>query len=297
MARADWKSAPVVPRLDSRTEKQVRITLRRGKARGNRPDVLAKVGDSITQSPAFLDPLGCGQWNLGRYRGLRPTIRLFAGRSLPGRSRECRAVNSFSRDSAAALLNTTSSWALEPGAAVDPACRSGESPLACEVRLDRPTFAVILYGANDISIGVTLGGDPIPDFLTNMRAIVRAARRLGVVPVLSTLPPRAGSAEAEAMTERLNASLVPLARQLHAPLINLWRALAGLPAQGLWDGLHLSVSGWPGCAMPCNPNDCAPDCFGANFTKAGLAYGTDRRNLITLLTLRRLSALPPPHGR
>jgi hypothetical protein len=153
---------------------------------------------------------------------------------------------------------------------------------------------VILYGANDISIGLALGGDPFPDFLRNMRAIVRASRRLGVVPVLNTLPPRTGSAEAAALTERFNDGLVSLAGKLHAPLINLWRALAPLPAQGLWDGLHLSVSGWPGCSMPCDPNICAPSCFGANFTPPGLAYGTDRRNLLTLLTLRRLSALASP---
>jgi GDSL-like Lipase/Acylhydrolase family len=296
-ARADWKSAPIVPKLDAATSKQTLATLRRGRALGNRPDVLAKVGDSITQSPAFLDPLGCGQSRLGRYRGLRATVRLFAARSLPGRSQECRTVNSFSRDSAAALLRTTSWWPLDPTGAEDPACRVRESPLVCEIRLDRPAFAVILTGTNDISVGVGLGGDPIPDFLTNMRAIVRASRQLAVVPILNTLPPRTDSAQFEAATESLNEQLVDLAHELHTPLINLWRALAPLPGQGLWDGLHPSVSGWPGCSQPCNPSRCAPKCFAANFTPAGLAYGTDTRNLITLLTLRRLSALAPPRRR
>jgi hypothetical protein len=297
VARADWTSARIVPRLDAPTSKQTLATLRRADALGNHRDAFAKVGDSITQSPAFLDPLGCGQSRLGRYRGLRATIRLFATRSVPGRSQECRKVNSFSRDSAAALLRTTSWWPLDPSGAEDPACRAGEPPLACEIRLDRAAFAVILTGTNDISVCVGLGGDPIPDFLTNMRAIVRASRQLGVVPILNTLPPRTDSAQFEAATERLNEQLVGLANELHAPLINLWRALAGLPARGLWDGVHLSVSGWPGCSQPCAPNQCAPACFGANFTRAGLAYGTDMRNLITLLTLRRLAGLAPPQGR
>jgi hypothetical protein len=297
IARANWKSAPVVPRLDAATAKQTLATLRRGRRLGNRPDVLAKVGDSITQSPAFLEPLGCGQARLGSHRALRATIRLFSARSLPGRSQECRPVNSFSRDSAAALLRTTSSWALGPGGAEDRACRSGESPLACEIRLDRPAFAVILTGTNDITVGVGLGGDPIPDFLANMRAIVRASRRLGVVPVLNTIPPRTDSAQLAAATESLDEQLVGLAGELHAPLINLWRALAPLPSQGLWDGLHPSVSGWPGCSQPCNPNGCAPSCFAANFTPAGLTYGMDTRNRITLLTLQRLSALSRPHRR
>jgi GDSL-like Lipase/Acylhydrolase family len=289
-ANADWRSAPVVPRISPATEKQTERTLRRGRALGNRANVLAKVGDSITQSPAFLHPLGCGQWKLGRYHALRPTIKFFSQRGLPGRSTECRRVNSFSRNSAAALLARPSAWAIQPGGAVDPACRSGESPLACEIRIDRPSFAVILLGTNDVTIGDLLGADPTPDFVRNMRIIVRTARRLGVVPILNTLPPRTDTAQREALTEHLNANLTALARAERAPLINLWRALDRLPHRGLWDGLHLSVSGWPGCPSPCDPNLCAPNCYAANFGPAGLMYGTDMRNLITLQTLRRVSA-------
>jgi GDSL-like lipase/acylhydrolase family protein len=291
MAQADWKSGPIVPRLDARTEKQLRITLRRGKARGNRPDVLAKVGDSITQSAAFLEPLGCGQWRLGAHRALRSTIRLFSARRLPGHSRECGSVNSFSRDSAAALLQRTSSWAIGPGDTEDPACTPAESPFACEIRLTHPAYAVILLGTNDVTIGNLLGGDPVPDYLANMRTLIRTSWQLGVVPILNTVPPRTDTAQNEETTERLNGGLVALAGSLHVPVINLWRGISRLPGLGLWDTVHLNVSGWPRCASACDPNQCAPNCFAANFNRAGLRYGSDTRNLITLLTLRRLAAV------
>ena len=141
-----------------------------------------------------------------------------------------------------------------------------------------------------LTIGQSLHGDPLADFLHNMDAIVSTARWLGVAPVISTIPPRTDTAAAEASTEELNAGLWNLAATRHVPLINLWRALNPLPNHGIVsDDLHLSVSGWPGCASPCNPNTCAPNCRAANFTTAGLEYGSDMRNLITLQTLRRLS--------
>jgi hypothetical protein len=293
-AMADWKAAPVIPRLDAGARTQLSITLRRGRALGNRRDVLAKVGDSISWSPAFLQPLGCGQSRLAGHRALRSTIRLFSRRPLPGKSVECAAVNSLSRASAATKPLMPSSWPLQPGGADNPACSSTETPLACEIRVVRPAYALILLGTNDVTYGNIFNADPLPEFLADMRAIVRSTRRRGVVPVLSTLPPRTDTS-AETTTERLNAGLVPLADALHAPLINLWRALAPLPQAGLFDGIHLSVSGWPGCAAPCDPSFCEPSCFAANFGPAGLRYGSDRRNLITLLTLRRLAvAVPGP---
>jgi hypothetical protein len=131
-----------------------------------------------------------------------------------------------------------------------------------------------------------------------MSQIVSTARALGVIPILTTIPPRNDTAAAEASTEEANAALWQLAADRHVPLINLWRAIAPLPNHGLTaDRLHLSVSGWPTCASPCDPNTCAPACRAANFTTAGLAYGNDTRNLITLRALRRLSLIVPAPRR
>jgi GDSL-like Lipase/Acylhydrolase family len=293
-SQAGWKGAPVIPKLEGHTRANVLATLARGGRLGNRPDVFAKVGDSLTQSATFAQPLGCGRWTAGAHRGLTRTVRRYAERRLPGTSSYCRPVNSFSRNSAAALARQTSYWPLQRGASPDPSCRAAETPLACEIRRTRPAFALILLGSNDVALALALGRDPLPGFIANMRRMVRRSRALGVVPVLTTIPPQSRD-EAENSVERLNAALHRLAARRGVALLNLWRVLAPLPNAGLAaDGLHLSVYGGPGCVGPCDPNTCAPACEPANFTTAGLGYGADARNLVTAVLLRRLSRLQPP---
>ena len=55
---AAFQSLPVVPVIDSAMTARLQSILAQGQQRGNRPDVFAKVGDSITFSPYFLDALG-----------------------------------------------------------------------------------------------------------------------------------------------------------------------------------------------------------------------------------------------
>ena len=282
------RDAPVISKIDQPTRAKLITTLRRGERLGNRADVFAKVGDSLSQSPAFAQPLGCGRWMPGSHRSLRRTVRRFAARALPGKSSYCRRVNSFSRNSAATLARQTSHWPLEPGASQDPSCRPAETPLVCEIRRTRPGYAVILLGSNDVKLGVALGLDPLPSFVANISHLVGAARSRGVVPVLTTIPPQADE-RAEAAVEQLNNALQMLAQRRGLPLLDLWRALSGLPNRGLSeDGLHLTVYGGP-CAGTCDPNTCAPACQPANFSAAGTRYGMNVRNLTTVALLRRLS--------
>jgi hypothetical protein len=291
IACADWRSAPVVPKLDAATRSRTIATLVTGRRLGNRADVFAKLGDSISQSAFFLEGLGCARWTPGKHRALSVTIRYFARRRLAGASSECDVVNSFSRNSAATLAFTPASWALEAGGSADPSCHSGETPLACEIRIDRPAYALLLFGTNDVTIGTGTTVHTLPQFMASMRAIVAGARRLGVVPILSTIPPRGGDATSESWTERFNAALVRLAGARRVPIINLWTALQGLPNHGLSpDLLHPSVFGSP-CEGLCDPQSCEPGCQAANFTSAGLAYGYDVRNLISLRTLGRLRGI------
>jgi hypothetical protein len=291
-ASAGWKGAPLVPKLTGHAPAATLATLRRGARLGSRADVFAKAGDSLSSSGAFAQGLGCGRWNPGRYPRLRRTVRLFAARRLPGTSTYCDRVDSFSRDSAATSPGRISRWALEVGASADPSCGAQETPLACEIRLIRPAHAVILFGTNDVALALGLGGDPLPGFISSIRRMIATSRAQGVVPLLTTIPPRTDDPSAEAPVERLNAGLTQLARRRGVPLINLWRALYPLPAHGLdAKGLHLSVFGGPQCAGPCDPSTCAPLCEPANFTPAGLRYGYNVRNLATLLALARLSSL------
>src|SRR5262245_27564469 len=101
-ARADWTTAPVVPELNPAIARAIAATRRRGAARARHPNVFAKVGDSISRTPSFLEGLGCGEWRPGRHSALRSTVGYFGSGRLRGASSQCsRRVNSFSRDSAA----------------------------------------------------------------------------------------------------------------------------------------------------------------------------------------------------
>jgi hypothetical protein len=291
-AAAGWKRAPVVPKIDDASRAALVTTLRRGARLGNRADVFAKVGDSHTESAAFAQGMGCGRWSPGRFKDLMDGVRRFSARTLPGASTLCPVVNSFSRNSAAARRGRPAEWAVLPGVSAHPACAPEETPLSCEIRVTRPAYALILFGTNDVALAEALGFDPLPYFLANMRRIISTARRLGVAPIVSTIPSRAAASGDGAAIERLNAGLHRLARARRVPLVNLWRALNPLPNRGLSsDGLHLSVFGGPECTQVCDPSTCAPACRPASFTRAGLRHGYNVRNRITAALLTRLAKL------
>ena len=209
----------------------------------------------------------------------------------------CGRVDSFSRNSAAALASKSSYWPLQRGVPPDPSCDPTETPLSCEIRLTRPAYAVILVGSNDLALAWALGTDPLPGFIANIRSMVHAAKARGAVPVLTTSPPQSGG-RAEVALERLNSAIYRLAKRRGAPLQDLWRALMPLPNAGLaTDGLHLSVYGGPVCMGPCDPSACAPRCEPANFTPAGLQAGSNVRNLATVAMLRRLWRLDRTRNR
>lgn len=293
-ASAAWQSAPVVPRIDGELAQAARKTLRRGSARGNRRTVFAKLGDSLTQAPAFLQQAGCGPLPDSAPAS---TVSLFRRTSLPGGSAECGRVNSFSRNSASALVFRPAVWAVESGGSTDPECRPSETPLACEVRLIRPSYALVLFGTNDVTIMAAAGGDSSEDYLQAMASITRELRRRGVVPILTTIPPRTDDADAERLTELFNAGLVRLASEMRVPLINLWRALEPLPNHGISsDDLHLSLYGGPECTGLCDPRACSPACSSVEFGPEGLRYGYNKRNLVTIRALRRLERLARNKG-
>jgi GDSL-like lipase/acylhydrolase family protein len=288
---ADWRDAPLVPKLSGKVRAATLATMNRGQRLGARANVFAKVGDSLSQSAAFAQGLGCGRWKPGAHRKLRRTVRLFAERRLAGASTYCHRVNSYSRDSVATSAGKIAGWALDRPASKVPGC-GRRPPLVCEIRTIRPAYAVILFGTNDAAFAAALGVDPLPGFLSGMTQIITAARSRGVVPIVSTIPPRPADPAVESLVERLNEGLVGLAASRGVPLVNLWRAVMPLPSSGIAsDGIHLSVFGGPQCIRVCNPNTCAPRCRPANLTRAGLQYGYNERNLLTIASLARLASI------
>lgn len=247
-----------VPAFDAATLARVRELRALGASRGMRADVFAKIGDSITESGSFLSDIGHGWYDLGGYRALEPTVAYFRRTTLADGS------NSFTRPSSCAMGGWVASYALSG----DPM-----SALRREMDYTRPAWAVVMYGTNDL--------DHVSpaEFSATMTRILDIVDSYGSVAVLSTIPDRIDRAEAGARVASFNDAIRALASSRHAPLMEYWRALQPLPNRGVdGDGIHPSAyapSGNVACGV---------------FTPAGLQYGYNVRNLVTLLALDRLRA-------
>ncbi|MBM2851293.1 MAG: hypothetical protein HW418_4235, partial [Anaerolineales bacterium] len=194
---------------------------------GNNPRRFSKIGDCNSVNPFFLAPFdNPSDYRLGGpYVSLQETIRNFAG--------------SFSRESVAAHDGFSAATVLDPAWADRRVCKSGESPVACEYRLNRPSLAVISLGTNSV-------WQTDADYEAGLRRIIQFLLDRGVVPILST---KADNLEGDG---RFNSIVVRLAGEYDVPLWNFQLAVQGLPNSGLTeDNFHLV---W-GSAIFNSPND------------------------------------------
>lgn len=232
-----------------------------GRAKGNIPFAFTRVGDSITAAPQFLTPFGTGNYRLGEYEALRGAIGFFSGPN-------GRGANPFVSASMAARNGWGADSVLNPANADPNLCRPGETPLECEYRVVRPAVALIMFGTNDS------GGIPVSQFRANLDAIVRISIRMGVIPVLSTIPPKQYNPATDGRVAEFNQAIIAIAQTYDVPLWNYWQTMVGLPNNGLDpDGVH-----------PSTP----PDSGTAIFDAEHLRYGYTARNLGALQVLYTL---------
>ncbi len=227
-----------------------------GQAAGNQRNVFSKVGDSLTDTPNFLRAI-VNSYNLRDYGYLLPTIQFFMGGT-------ALAGNPFN----SASISSRASWgtvsALDPGSADPGRCNPGETPVACEMRVVKPAVALVMIGTNDSP------AYPADVFGERLRQIVETCIQYNVVPILSTLPPRA---EFNDNIIAYNQVITSMANSYGVPLTDLYSALINLPNHGYGDdGIHLSV---PPGGVPAT----------VDFTSANLQYGSTVRNLTTLQIL------------
>jgi len=232
---------------------RLRAIYEAGTARGNLPGVFTVVGDSISADARFLQPIGRGDYDLGEYGALQAAIDAFwqpNGRGEPP----------FAARSWAVAVGWTTADVLDPAWGVFGVCGADESPLACEYRTARPSVALIMLGTNDLA-----AGRPVESYRANLQRILDLSLEMGVIPVLSTIPPQPVSAERDARVSDFNAVVRELAAEYAIPLWDYWRALQDLPERGISpDGVH--------------PNG-PPDGRAAVFDDEHLAYGYTVRNL------------------
>lgn len=228
-------------KLHSDLDADVLDHLREVRARGRgAADAFVKVGDSITVSPAFLRCLGSSPV---ADPALEETRTFFTR-------------TSWERQS----LASTVGWRTSQPIAGNP------SPLDREIAAMRPSYAVVMLGTNDTYAGSA------PTFARNLRRVVDALEEEGVVPVLSTIPQRAG-ATANAAVPAMNLAVRKVAAEARVPLVDYHLALEEVPNHGLSrDGVHPFASGSGAC----------------DFSSRGLRGGYNVRNRVTLEALDRV---------
>ena len=207
-----WQEWPVLPALSGRAVEIYRA----GLAQGRDPTHFSKVGDCQNIHQYFLGLFDQPETHrLGEnYAYLQETIDYFAG--------------SWSRSSEAVRTGFNVASVLSPLHADPAACQPAETPLACEIRLWNPSFAII-------SMETWTPDRPVKAYEDYLRQIIEYAISQNVLPILAT---KADNLEGD---HAINQIVANLAAEYDIPLWNFWAATHPLTDEGLMeDGFHLT---------------------------------------------------------
>lgn len=274
-------SPPVIPIIDASMKARLQTILAAGETRTppNRPSVFAKAGDSITESASFLFDVGCNVYTLGAYSSLRPTIKYYRSTTFAYQSKAwCGGYeNSFDRSSLAAV----GGWTTDDVLHTTPMCAPPNVDyLRCEYSKIQPAIALIMFGTNDLD----RSANPA-HFENNLNTIVAETIAMGVIPVLSTIPPRLDSPSKNALVGPYNKAVAHVAASNQIPLWDYWLALDGLGSRYNYgmsgDGVHPSVYQGSKASI---------------FTAAGLEYGYNVRNLTAIQVLDKIKRIVIDNG-
>ncbi|MDR3573408.1 MAG: SGNH/GDSL hydrolase family protein [Anaerolineaceae bacterium] len=213
-----WSSWPVIPTISAAAQ----AIYQHGIALGNNPHVFSAIGDCQSAPNVFMGSFETEQSVLGPNDvALKQTVLYFAG--------------SFSRKSLAVHDGLSPASALSPLWADRTACGSDESPVACELRVRKPSIMFINLGTN------WKAGASAAPYEAYLRQIVDLLIAHGTLPVLST---KADNVEGD---RSLDLATAKVAHDYDIPLWNFWLASNGLPNHGLdasRDNVYLAPLAW-----------------------------------------------------
>jgi len=210
----NWRAFPVIPDVSE----AARELYQQGIVAGNDSHAFSKIGDGEISTEWFLTDfdLGGEHYNLGPYQRLEAIIQHFQG--------------SFARQGLAAQRGFNTSRILDPAIADPSFCNAGESLLECELRLHKPSIAILSLGTNQVHRPEA--------FEAGMHQILQILLSKQVLPILST---KGDNLEGD---HRLNRTISCLAQEYQIPLWNFWAAIQPLPNHGLQPDLeHLTYFG------------------------------------------------------
>jgi hypothetical protein len=218
LAPEDWRYWPVIPEVTETAREIYRL----GVAMGNNPHAFSKVGDCQNVKQSFLGFFDHpGQYDyMSDMDELADTIEQFKGY--------------FDRDGQSTQYGFNAAAVLAPLMANPDICLPDETPLECEIRITRPTFALV-------SLEFWFEGRNSEVYERYMRQIIEYTMEQGVVPILAT---KADNIEKD---HSLNLTTAKLAYEYDIPLWNWWAAAQELGDKGIdpdRDGFHISVEAW-----------------------------------------------------
>ena len=197
-----WKDLPIIPET---VDASLQRVYERGLVLGNDPHAFSIFGDCQARPEEFF---GLFETDADLVQSLSPDLRevvdYFSG--------------SFNRESPTAQDGTT------PGSLLwtqwhrgEYGCSFAETPVACELRIHRPSFVLIQIGTHFESRNTEY-----------LRRVILQLLDAGVVPILAT------KADNRERDERINRDMAMLAAEYDLPLWNFWAAVSGLPNRGLY---------------------------------------------------------------
>lgn len=203
---------PVTSAVPLTVSARARALYQLGLSLGNNSNAFSKIGDCLSVTPFFLAAFDTGDYRLGASNAaLQDTIDHFSG--------------SFNRDGAAAHIGLNVDSELDPVWSDPRLCQDGETPLACEIRIQRPSMALISLGTNG-------SFETNAQYEAGLRRILDQLIGQGVLPILST---KIDNLEGG---DRFNQIVIRLAGEYQLPLWDFASVGRALPGQGLADTYH-----------------------------------------------------------
>jgi hypothetical protein len=234
-------------------------------------NVFMKVGDSISDNQNYL---GCFKGDINNRARPEDFNIVFGGHEdlaeaiFHFRSAKIEMTSPFDRQSKSTRVGAAVTWPLEGAPPV---------PLDQEYQALNPQFAGTMYGTNDVGVG----GDPrssldakIRPYQKGLVTLVDTMLERGVVPWLSTIPPRIDAPAFMEIVPLFNAVIRGVAEGRQIPLVDFNRDLLAIDGYGLGgDGVH--------------PNNQEYN-TACHLDAPSLVYGYNVRNLGALTMLDRL---------
>lgn len=199
---------------------------------------------------------------------------------------------------------TTSAWPLGSAGGWAGAL-PGERKVDYWLRNDNPEIAIIMWGTNDLSSGLTPAA-----YQSNLTEVVQTCMANGTIPILTTPPPRSGydngSAGNQQRAADFHQATLNVAAAESVPLIEYHDECTTRnphnPPTSTWDGTNAMWSAYSGYQVPTSisrdgvhPSNWSAG--GSNFSEYGLdTNGFNLRNYMTLMASQEVhgKVIPEP---